>query len=275
MSGALRVFAPAKINLALHVTGQRADGYHLLDSLVMFADVGDWLSAVPAQQTRLSVTGPMAQGVPADASNLVVKAAQWAGRSAAFTLEKHLPAAAGIGGGTSDAAAALRLLTQMGGAIDGDPAELGADMPVCVLARAARMEGIGEVLTPLQGLPALPAVLVNPVVGVATPRVFERLERKDNTAMDALPAGEVSRAELIGYLAAQRNDLEAPARALQPVIGDVLAALRAARGVRLVRMSGSGATCFALFDNRDEAAAASKALEAAHPDWWVRECQLS
>lgn len=266
------VFAPAKINLTLHVTGQRGDGYHLLDSLVAFADVGDHLQVEPAPEMRLSVTGPRAEGVPGDARNLCWRAAEWFGRPAAITLEKHLPAAAGIGGGSSNAAAVLRALS----ALTGRPLPeqgteaLGADVPVCLAARAARMSGIGEQVQAV-ALPDLHAVLVNPGVGVATPAVFKALEKKDNPPMSALPEA----ADWNAWLAAQRNDLQAPAIAVQPVIAEVLAALAATKGARLARMSGSGATCFALYDSRAEAQAAAEDLRRAQPRWWIAPCTLS
>lgn len=257
-------FAPAKVNLALHVTGQRADGYHLLDSLVAFAeDLGDHVTLRPAPTTSLQVTGPRAAGVPTDARNLCWKAADLFGSPAAIVLDKHLPAAAGIGGGSSDAAAVLRALSKLYDRPLPDHLErLGADVPVCALAQAARMSGIGEQITPVS-LPPLPAVLVNPGVEVSTPEVFKALPRKDNPAMEPLPHGDV-----LAWLARQRNDLQAPAIALQPVIGRVLEALTASIGARLTRMSGSGATCFALYDDRATAEAAAEALRAARPDWW-------
>ncbi|SMX37816.1 4-(cytidine 5'-diphospho)-2-C-methyl-D-erythritol kinase [Maliponia aquimaris] len=264
-------FAPAKVNLSLHVTGQRADGYHLLDSLVMFADVGDRVTVAPAPVMSLRVTGPRAAGVPEDARNLCWKAAEPFGLPVAITLDKHLPAAAGIGGGSSDAAAVLRAMEALTGRPSPMPvARLGADVPVCLLGRAARMRGIGADIQPLEIAP-LHAVLVNPGVAVSTPEVFRALARKDNPAMTDLPWN----ADLTAWLAAQRNDLEPPARALQPVIGTVLEALGACAGVRLVRMSGSGATCFGLFESRAVADSAAQDLRRGNPDWWVRACTLS
>lgn len=264
-------FAPAKINLALHVTGVRGDGYHLLDSVVMFANIGDDLTVTLADQTSLRITGPRAAGVPDDASNLCWRAAEAFGTPAAITLDKHLPAAAGIGGGSSDAAAVLRGLARLTGrAAAGDPLTLGADLPVCMLASAARMSGIGEAVTPLS-LPALPAVLVNPGVCVATPAVFKALPHKDNPPLGDIPQG-VSGGDFINWLASTRNDLEPPARALAPAITDVLAALAPAR---LARMSGSGATCFGLCDTGADAVALAGAIRAAHPDWWVASCTLT
>ncbi|MFW2544166.1 4-(cytidine 5'-diphospho)-2-C-methyl-D-erythritol kinase [Primorskyibacter sp. 2E107] len=267
------VFAPAKINLTLHVTGRREDGYHLLDSLVVFADVGDVVRVAHAAELSLRVRGPMAAGVPVDGSNLVHRAASTFGVPVAIDLDKHLPAAAGIGGGSSDAAATLKAMTALTGAAPPiDPLSLGADVPVCMLAGAARMRGIGEEVAPVR-LPPLHAVLVNPGVGVSTPAVFKIMESRDNLPMPGIP-DTADGGVLIDWLAAQRNDLEAPAAQLQPVIGDVLDALRALDGPRLVRMSGSGASCFALFDTRVGAEAEVGVMRARHPDWWVRACTL-
>lgn len=267
-------FAPAKVNLALHVTGQRGDGYHLLDSLVMFADVGDLLTAEPAPRITLAVTGPMAAGVPCDASNLVWRAAALFDMPVRMTLEKHLPAAAGIGGGSSDAAAAIRALRSLTGRQERGPLlDLGADLPVCIAPRAARMRGIGERVD-LLDLPALDAVLVNPRVPVSTPAVFKALTKKDNPPLpDPLPGCPDARA-LMALLAGLRNDLELAACAVQPVITTVLSAISAQPGARLSRMSGSGATCFGLFASAEDAAAAAAALSADHPGWWVRACRL-
>jgi 4-diphosphocytidyl-2-C-methyl-D-erythritol kinase len=269
-------FAPAKINLTLHVTGQAADGRHLLDSLVMFAGLGDRLDARLAAQPALEVTGPMAAGVPDDGRNLVLRAAEHYGVGAAFRLKKHLPAAAGIGGGSSDAAAALRLLAGLTGrSVPRGIEALGADIPVCLLARAARMRGIGECVAPLDGLPDLPCVLVNPRVDVPTGAVFAALREKENTPMVEVipPFGDPP--AMAAWLAEQRNDLEAPALTLEPVIARVLARLRRAEGVLLARMSGSGATCFALFASEMAAAEAAAALRRDQPDWWVEKTWLS
>lgn len=276
-------FAPAKINLSLHVTGQRADGYHLLDSLVAFADVGDRLDVRPAPALSLRVSGPMAAGVPEDGSNLVLKAALALtqggdeGLGASITLDKHLPAAAGIGGGSADAAAALRLLSELWSVPLPDPEAvlaLGADVPVCLHGRACRMRGLGEVLSAVPPLPPVPAVLVNPRVEVPTPAVFKLLAQKDNPPMPETLGGFADVRALAEWLAGQRNDLEGPARQVQPVIGAVLAALEASPGALLARMSGSGATCFALHESAESAADAAARLAAAQPGWWVRACHL-
>ncbi|MBV6636776.1 MAG: 4-(cytidine 5'-diphospho)-2-C-methyl-D-erythritol kinase [Mameliella sp.] len=270
---AIEVFAPAKINLTLHVTGQRADGYHLLDSLVMFADVGDCVTVARASEMSLRVTGPMAAGVPDDARNLCWKAAEAFGEPVAITLDKHLPAAAGIGGGSSDAAAVLRGMEQLFGRLSGvHLPDLGADVPVCMLAHAARMQGIGEQVTPLD-LQPLDVILVNPRVEVSTPAVFKALERRDNPPMTPMPEGPRSR-DVLTWLAEQRNDLEAPASDLRPEIGQVLRELSFLDGVRLVRMSGSGATCFAVFESRGLHEVMAQEMRRNFPQWWVEYATL-
>lgn len=262
----IREFAPAKVNLALHVTGRRPDGYHLLDSLVVFADVGDRIG-VAAGPLSLEVTGPRAAGVPVDDSNLVLRAARLMGAEARITLEKHLPAAAGIGGGSSDAAATLRALARLtGGAIPADVLALGADVPVCLDVRPARMRGIGERVDPVPPLPQFWFALVNPGVAVSTPEVFRALERRDNPPLADLPKID-SAADLAQWLAGQRNDLEPPARRIEPMIGEVLSAIATTTGCRLARMSGSGATCFGIYD--DETAARGAAAELEGRGWWV------
>ena len=266
-------FAPAKINLTLHVTGQRADGYHLLDSLVVFADVGDSITAVPASQTTLSVTGPYAGDVPTGGDNLVLRAANLIGAPpVAITLKKNLPAASGIGGGSSDAAATLRVLAAQ---FDrdlphlGDVATLGADVPVCLMAGPCRMSGIGEKLDPLDDLPPMHLVLVNPGISVATPTVFSGLVIKDNGAMpDPLPTWQDA-PKMARWLSVQRNDLEMPARSLVPAIGVVMARIGQTEGCLLARMSGSGATCFGLYATRPEADVAAASLSREHPNWWI------
>ena len=264
-----RAFAPAKINLTLHVTGQRADGYHLLDSLVVFAEVGDWVSVAPGPLS-LTITGPQAAALPVSGDNLVLRAARAMGVQACIELEKHLPIASGIGGGSADAAACLRALAALTGADLPNAAAvlaLGADVPVCLAGRPVRMQGVGEVLSPVPALPQMFVVLVNPGLGVATPAVFKALPRKDNPAMSSVPACD-GLAEFAAWLADQRNDLEGPAQALAPVISDVKAALSAQAGCLLARMSGSGATCFGLFVTADEAEAARNTIAQQRPEWW-------
>ena len=253
----VEAFAPAKINLTLHVTGQRADGYHLLDSLVVFADVGDRLWLTPGDVMQLDVTGPFADGVPVDGRNLVWKAAEAAGWRGAIRLEKNLPHGAGIGGGSADAAAVLRAVERPDLA-----AGLGADVPVCLRSCPQRMQGIGESLTELRDVPALSLVLVNPGVALETASVFAALEQKDHAPMAEMPDRDFPH-----WLRDQRNDLEAPAIRIAPEIGEVLASLSDAR---LARMTGSGSTCFGVYDSAAEAEAAAERLSHAHPEWWVR-----
>jgi 4-diphosphocytidyl-2-C-methyl-D-erythritol kinase len=268
-------FAPAKINLTLHVTGRRPDGYHLLDSLVAFADAGDRLRLSSGSTLKLEVSGPFSEGVPADRRNLVWRAAEGVGWTGLIRLEKNLPHGAGIGGGSSDAAALLAAAKAQGHAVpDGLALSLGADVPVCMAAQASRMAGIGEKVTPA-ALPDLPAVLVNPGVIVPTPQVFKALSCRENPPMAArLPELSSPQAAAL-WLADQRNDLEAPAMACQPVIGEVLSQLSELPGCLLTRMSGSGATCFALFDTSSQAAAASDLIAASRPGWWVQAVTLS
>ncbi|WP_371157455.1 4-(cytidine 5'-diphospho)-2-C-methyl-D-erythritol kinase [Jannaschia sp. 2305UL9-9] len=259
----LHVFAPAKVNLTLHVTGRRADGYHLLDSLVAFADVGDDLYLSPGR--GLTVTGPFAAGVPTDDRNLILRALSLAGVERSVRLDKHLPHPGGIGGGSSDAAAALRVLDVV--PQTADLLRLGADLPVCLPAIAARMRGIGEVVEPVR-LSSLHAVLLHPGVACPTGAVFAALKTTDNPGHDSMPTED----GVIDWLAAQRNDLERPAISVAPEIETALAALRDA-GARIARMSGSGATCFGLFPTAQ--AAADGALALDRPGWWVRACTLS
>lgn len=274
----VEVFAPAKINLTLHVTGQRADGYHLLDSLVVFADVGDLIGAEPASETSLKVVGPAARDVPKGAQNLVLKAARsMAGdRGAELTLHKVLPVASGLGGGTSDAAATLRALSVMLGVPVPDTdalMKLGADLPVCMFARASRMSGIGDVVSAVT-VPRIYMVLVSPNVPIATAQVFKALQNKENTAMLAELPKWRDAFDFCRWLAEQRNDLEPAARTLVPDIGEVLGQISATSGCLLARMSGSGATCFGLFASAAEAAAAAAMIGKAHGSWWVASAGL-
>lgn len=267
----IEVFAPAKVNLALHVTGQRDDGYHLLHSLVMFADVGDrlWLTSGP--DLSMNVSGPFAEGVPADGRNLAWQAAELCGWTGHIALEKNLPHGAGIGGGSSDAAAVLRGL----GAKE-DGLSLGADVPVCAYGKTAVMSGIGDTVQPVHWRPSsLPAVLVNPLHAVPTAPVFKALHQKENAPLAPLPDEHAADNAFWAWLAGQRNDLSAPAQQAAPIVADVISALTDCHTpARLVRMSGSGATCFGLYDDDARARAAARAIAADHPDWWVRSCRL-
>jgi len=290
----LEAFAPAKVNLTLRVLGRRADGYHLIESLVAFARAGDRLELHPGTSLGLIVHGATQSDAGPLADNLVLKAAHaligeipslMTGR---FMLDKQLPVAAGIGGGSADAAAVLRLLAQLNGIALDDArvmraaARTGADVPVCLDPRPRVMRGIGDVLSAPVDLPPLPALLVNPRIAVPTRDVFAALKlepgegEQDDAGASAQPVHSfTSLPDLLRTLAASANDLEAPAIRLHPRIGDVLKELRALRGCQLARMSGSGATCFALFDNPDAAEAGARAVRAAHADWWAVATVLS
>lgn len=283
---AATLVAPAKINLSLHVCGKRADGYHLLDSLVCFAAAGDTLTARRDAALRLDITGPFAAGLSAEADNLVVRAAQFLafrhGRppAAHFTLEKNLPVASGIGGGSSDAATALLLYNQLWDLPDIDlpMAEitrvLGADVPVCMARIPMRMMGIGDQLQPAPDLPPAWLVLVNPGVPLATKTVFGALNGRHSGPPPELPQHFADVRALADYLAACTNDLMAPAAESLPEIGEVLTALRATDGCLIARLSGSGPTCFGVFGSAATAEAAAKAIRAAHGAWWVAPTAL-
>ena len=290
LAGKLATRAPAKINLTLQVLGRRPDGYHALESLVAFSGAGDALTLTPGPRLTLEIDGPTAPAAGDADDNLVLRAARALGERVpglvvgAFRLEKRLPVAAGIGGGSSDAAAALRLLARANDMRLDDPRLLesaratGSDVPVCLDRRARMMRGAGEKLGPPIRLPLLPAVLVNPGTPVATKPVFQSLglspgESSGFGAHLEIAAG-LSLETLLPRLARGRNDLEDAACLQAPVIVDVLALLRAARGAKLVRMSGSGATCFALFETPWAAARAARAIRDRRPDWWVKTAAL-
>lgn len=293
MTAVLRERARAKVNLTLHVRGRRTDGYHDLESLVVFADCADELTLTPASALALQVSGPRAAECGGLDDNLVLRAARALGErvpkmtSGTFELDKHLPAAAGIGGGSADAAAALRLLARANGLGSDDPhvAEAGratgADVPVCLRSSACIMRGIGEKLAVVT-MPPLPAVLINPGVPVATKDVFTALGLKagDTFGIDQRAAAiawpqAMSASDWLGAIASGRNDLEPPALRIQPVIGDVLATLRGNAGCQLARMSGSGATCFGLFSDSAAAENAERDIRARQPHWWVVATTLS
>jgi 4-diphosphocytidyl-2-C-methyl-D-erythritol kinase len=285
----------AKVNLTLRVVGRRVDGYHDIESMVAFADCADRLTLTPGPELGLTATGPLAPDCGEAADNLVLKAARLLGERVAdlqaghFTLEKLLPVAAGIGGGSADAAAALRLLARLNGLAPDDARLLetalatGADVPVCLVSHACDMTGVGETLLPLS-LPVMPCVLVNPRVHVATRDVFGALGLRNGELLvgatdvmraTAWPEPGASVEDWVEALAAGSNDLEAPAMRIQPVIGDVIAALSATDGAWLARMSGSGATCFAIFENTADAQRAAQKLQLDHPQWWVHAGVLS
>ena len=268
----VRVFAPAKINLTLHVTGQRDDGYHLLDSLVTFASVGDVLTATLGAGEGLTVSGPFAGQVPTDDTNFIHKVVSHFQFEAplSFHLEKNLPVASGIGGGSADAGACIRALVALNGGQGAlsvaEMMKIGADLPMCVAAQPARVRGVGEILEPRQALPELHLVLVNPGVAVSTPEVFAALASRQNAPMTPMPDGPDRFGQ---WLAAQRNDLQDAAIGIAPEIARVLDALRSIPGCRLARMSGSGASCFGIFDTVQNAALAADHLSRAQPHWWV------
>ncbi|HET7804451.1 MAG TPA: 4-(cytidine 5'-diphospho)-2-C-methyl-D-erythritol kinase [Pseudolabrys sp.] len=284
MSTPLSERAFAKINLTLRVLGRRTDGYHELESLVAFADVADTVTLEPGPADGLEMSGPFAgKSGPID-DNLVLKSLAELRRRVSglkggrFRLEKYLPVAAGIGGGSADAAAALRLLARANGiALDDSrlmaaAQAVGADVPVCVDSRPRIMRGIGEVLSAPLDLPSIPAVLVNPGVALVTREVFGKF--KSAHAGSGLAGVPANGSALIEFLKQQGNDLTDAATACAPVVGDVLAALRSAPGSALVRMSGSGATCFALFGSRGEAEAAARRLGTEHGNWWVQAASI-
>lgn len=285
----------AKVNLTLRVVGRRVDGYHDIESVVAFADCADRLTLAPGSKLTLQTTGPLAAECGEAADNLVLVAAKLLGervpdlKAGAFTLDKVLPVAAGIGGGSADAAAALRLLARLNGLELDDERLLevalsaGADVPVCLASRACDMSGVGERLLPLS-IPKMPCVLVNPRAGVATRAVFEGLGLRNGEllvgASDVIQATDwpdtgASLEDWVEALASASNDLEAPAMRIQPLIAEVLAALNAANGAWLARMSGSGATCFAIFENTAEAQRAAQKIQTDHPSWWVHAGVLS
>lgn len=267
----LTEIARAKLNLALHVRARRPDGYHELETLFTFVEFGDVLRVMPADASGFRVTGPFAAALAGEGDNLVTRAAArfaevFGGGVHAIELEKHLPVASGIGGGSADAAAVLRALARLHDVALDDPQlfaiadGLGSDVPACLLGKTALGKGRGEQLEPVAGMPGTPVLLVNPGVAVSTAEVFRRWD-----GIDRGPLGPDARAG--------RNDLEAPARAIAPVIGEVLEALAAQDGVTLARMSGSGATCFALFES--EEASANAAARVGRPGWWWVETRLT
>lgn len=264
-----RLRAPAKLNLALHVTGRRADGYHLLDSLVVFTEFGDEVEIVPATADSFAVEGHFAAGVPNDGGNLILKARD-AFRQAhgddgplALRLTKNLPPASGIGGGSSDAAACLVGMARKNDDLAKIGLKLGADLPMCLAAEPLRARGIGERIELLPDFPALSLVLVNPGVEVPTQEIFRRLPSPDNTALPGPPGSAV-----VEWLRGTRNDLQAPAIAFAPQIGKCLDLLERS-GAAFARMSGSGATCFGIYATVDEAARGVERMRAENGSWFV------
>lgn len=287
--GPRTALAPAKVNLFLHVGPVDGDGFHPLASLAAFADVGDRLSIEPAERLTLTIGGPFAGALESGGDNLILRALRALGEVAgtgdpalAVHLDKQLPVAAGLGGGSSDAGAALLLARDALGlglddaALAGIAGTIGSDGPLCLFARAAWAEGRGDVLTPEPLLPALPALLVNPRVPSPTGAVYKAYDAGSVRAADRpTPPDEWALSTVLDWLARQRNDLETPAIERVPVIGEVVAIVRDLPGVRLTRMSGSGATVFCLFDSAEQADAACLVVQGLKPDWWTRSTTLS
>lgn len=265
--------ACAKINLFLHVGDRRADGFHPLQSLAVFTDMGDTLTFEAADSLSLAIDGPFARGLDGEGDNLVLRAGRALGPGGAkIALTKNLPVASGIGGGSADAAAALRGLSKLWGReadLTAIGADLGSDIPVCVESRPAYMEGRGEILHPVEAMPRIAMLLVNPGVAVPTRDVFAALQNRSGVALDLPRGGFHDTGDLLRFLDTTRNDLETPAKQIQPVIAQVLSAIAALPGALFTRMSGSGATCFGLFADDDCCARAAATLKAAAPDWWV------
>lgn len=280
------VFAPAKINLALHITGQRPDGYHLLESVVVFAKVGDTLTINGAPHDELTFSGPFGNNLQADAATNLVLKARDAMRHAASAkkrlsppvhihLEKNLPLSSGIGGGSADAAATMKALNnfwELGlseATLMAMGLPLGADVPMCILGKPLIASGIGEVITPISHMPELSLVLVNPSVGISTPQIFKALFNKSNGQLpEIIPSANWGAGDVLAYLSSTRNDLEPPALEICPAIGDVIKTLIES-GALLARMSGSGATCFGIFEDDLAAKAAGQLIARAQPNWWV------
>jgi 4-diphosphocytidyl-2-C-methyl-D-erythritol kinase len=283
----IAVLAPAKVNLYLHVLGRRPDGYHLLDSLVVFAACGDRIEVAAADALRLTVDGLFANDIPTGEDNLVLRAtralADEFGRpaTAAIRLTKSLPVAAGIGGGSSDAAATLRALLRLwrididGGRLRRLALALGADVPMCLDARPSFVGGIGERIEPAPDLPSCALVLINPRIALPTAQVFARRAGPFSQAARFNGAWPADARELAALLTRRRNDLAAAVMAIAPEVARVLDALAATPGVMLARMSGSGATCFGLCETQASAAAAARALAARYPQWWIEAAAVA
>jgi 4-diphosphocytidyl-2-C-methyl-D-erythritol kinase len=282
----IRVFAPAKVNLFLHVGARRDNGYHELQSLMAFADVGDELIVEAGDGLSLVVAGPFADALQSEGDNIVLRAARalaersGIGANAKITLIKSLPVASGLGGGSSDAAAALRGLCKLW-RVDLTEADLqkialdlGSDVPVCLKGRPCWVEGTGEKLTVVPIFPSLHVVLVNPGVGVSTAQAYGAVQTKSGTAMEH-PATFSDASALTAFLKTVHNDLQEPAVTLAPAIDDVLAALRAEKSTLLARMSGSGATCFGIYASKDDARAVVEKVASAHTDWWIKPARIA
>lgn len=279
--------ARAKVNLALHITGQREDGYHTLDSLVVFPELGDVVAVKPAPQLSLKISGEFSEKIQGDpAHNLVNKAAQLlaehlpSSSGALIELEKSLPVAAGIGGGSADAAATLRALTKLWGVspapkdLSNLSLSLGADVPMCLEEKPARIRGIGEVIEPVKDFPTGAMVLVNPMIEISTPTIFNALEKKDNSPLPEMPAEFESMKELANWLKTCRNDLQKPAISLTSEISEVLDLLASQPETLIARMSGSGATCFALCETLEAAQKIASHLQEIRSNWWIKAARV-
>lgn len=267
------MLARAKVNLCLHVTGQRNDGMHLLDSIVVFPEVGDVITARPADSLSLEITGPFAQGLRVEPDNLILQAARLlSNKGAALTLEKNLPLASGIGGGSSDAATSLRLLSEIWNAPIprlSTLTNLGADVPVCMHQVPTRMQGIGDVLSPLPSLPSYWVVLVNSGNAVETGAVFRKMKTKQNPPIMNIPDTFSDTSAFFDFLKTQRNDMQEVAQEISPSISKILMSLESTESCALPRMSGSGGTCFGLYHTEVAARAAAASIRQNNPTWWV------
>jgi 4-diphosphocytidyl-2-C-methyl-D-erythritol kinase len=282
---AVKVFAPAKINLFLHVGGRRSDGYHVLESLVVFADVGDELLIESAHAFSLALDGPFGGKLADEQENLIAKAARALAAKASrspnvkITLTKNLPVASGIGGGSADAAATLRGLVQFWDLkipqieLHAIAEALGSDVPACLLSETLWMTGRGEGIEPIPGIPPAPLVLVNPGVAVSTARIFANLKTRVGVGQAAKPKTDLSVLALADYFKSNRNDLENPAREIAPAIDEVLKTISHSGALR-TRMSGSGATCFGLFADDKSAEAAAAKIAKDYPGWWVKKARI-
>lgn len=266
--------ARAKVNLCLHVTGRRGDGMHLLDSIVVFPELGDAITAAPSENLSLEIDGPFGRALGGE--NLILQAARLMGVTAKLRLTKNLPIASGIGGGSADAAASLRLLSKLTGTAIPPILELvslGADVPVCVSQKPTRMEGVGDVLSPLPALPAFWILLVNAGQAVNTAEVFANLQSRENPGLNIPPAFS-SFQDLVIFLSNQRNDMQQAAVSTCPEIGEVLSAITGTQECAFVRMSGSGGTCFGLYGTQAAADAAAMHIRSTHPNWWAKSAAV-
>lgn len=272
-TGIITEIARAKVNLTLHVGKTISDGifkgYHPVDSLVVFADFGDVITVESAKVAGFEISGPFAPGLEANSDNLVVRALNLAKTPPKKVfLEKHIPVAAGLGGGSANAAAILRRFDPQKLVND---VQLGADVPVCRISRTSWMQGVGEKVQPIANLGQTPALLVNPLIAVSTGAVFKAFDSKDR---EEFPAENVTKGSLLERAIRGRNDLQPVAIETAPIIKSVITEIQAQKGCQLARMSGSGASCFGLFGSLEEANAATDAIKTSHPDWWVRACQI-